>query len=731
VASFDLSRRVVGVIAGRRSKWIVLVIWLALLAGFGSFSGKLSSVTKDTASSYLPGSAESTRVLDILTKQGSSQGGSTVDVLYVRSRGLTDADRARAQAYQQRLTQLVPGQAPAALIPSKDGRALLVSANLPPETSNSTATQNLVNKLESMAAADRHGGLDVYVTGQAATTVDYVAGFSGVDTKVLVAALIVVTILLLLIYRSPFLWLLSLAVAGAGYAAAAVAVYFMGSGGGLVIDSQSTGVLAVLVLGAGTDYALLLIARYREELRRHEDQHVAMQEALLRAGPAILASAATVTIALLCLLVAQLNSERGLGPVGAVGIVAAFAAMTTLLPALLVAIGRGIFWPFTPSDASMDAEGHSARGRIADWIGRRPRMTWASAAACLLLLVLGLTQLTQGLRASDALRPASQSVLGQRELAAHYPAGYTSPTLVIVNPSAVATVSTAAASVKGVSTVLPSGDLGGQVVVPVILSDPPDSQAAQATVGRLRDAVRAVPNAGALVGGDTAVALDTKTGSIRDEQVVMPLVLIVILIVLALLLRALVAPLVLIATVVLTYLGALGASALLFAWVFHFPATDFTVSLLGFVFLIALGVDYNIFLMTRVREEVSSHGHAPGVRRGLSATGGVITSAGIVLAATFAVLTVLPLVGLAELGILVAVGVLLDTFVVRTVLVPAAVLELGWKTWWPGRLSQGDEPAPARSATTVQQPAEPDQVAGDVNPHEGDRVGAARPQGEP
>lgn len=412
-----LARRLVTFIAGKRSKWLVLAMWLAVLSGAGPLSGKLQGITKNDATSYLPAGAESTKVIAELSRSGSNQSQSTVDVLYVRSGGLTEADQSRVRADRQRLAQLFPTQPAATLIPSRDGAAALLSQTLPPDNGNSTTLHNTISELRTMARVNDPAGLAIDVTGQAAILSDFVDGFGKVDLTVLLAALAVVTILLLLIYRSPFLWLLPLLVAASGYTLAAAAVYLLGSRTGLVINSESAGILSVLVLGAGTDYALLLIARYREELRRHVDRHVAMQEALLRAGPAILASAATVTIGLLCLVVAELNSDRGLGPVAAVGIVSVFVAMTTLLPVLLVVMSRWVFWPFSPRYGSRSADEHSVWTRLAAGIARRPRRTWLATSAGLVLLGIGLTQLHQGLRTGDALRPAPDSVLGERQLA--------------------------------------------------------------------------------------------------------------------------------------------------------------------------------------------------------------------------------------------------------------------------------------------------------------------------
>jgi RND superfamily putative drug exporter len=674
---------------GRWTKWLVLAAWVLIFAGAGSLSGKLTGIENNKATSYLPASSESTKVYNRLTSPGASQGGSGVIVLYVREGGLTAADRDKVGRDRERLAGLAPGHQAGPVVPSRDGRAAFVGLTVP-QNIQSGPLESLLHEVRAAVGPEQQSGLQVLVTGPAAEVNDFVNGFTNIDTTVLLASVGVVAVLLLLTYRSPVLWLLPLLVVGVAYALAAAIVYLLSSRTGLLVNSESGGILPVLVFGAGTDYALLLIARYREELRRHADRHRAMAAALRRAGPAMLASSSTVALGLLCLLAAELSSNRGLGPVGAIGIACAFLAMTTLLPALLVVLGRWVFWPRVPRFGAAEPGELGLWGRVGLAISRGPRRVWVPSVVVLLLLVVGTSQLRLGLPQSDQLRPVPQSVAGQRLLARHYPAGSSDPAIVIARASARQAVADAAARTRGVASVLPGQPLGANVLIPVVLADQPDSAAAEGTIGRLRDAVHAVPGAGAMVGGNTAIALDTREASIRDWEVVVPLVLAVVLVVLALLLRSLVAPVLLVATVVLSYFAALGGAALLFGWPLGLPGTDYSVPLLGFVFLVALGVDYNIFLMTRVREEVSRLDHKTGVLIALAATGGVITSAGLVLAGTFSVLAVLPLVSLVELGILVAFGVLLDTFVVRTVVVPALVLDLGRRTWWPSRLTRGD-----------------------------------------
>ncbi|MGH2602720.1 MAG: MMPL family transporter, partial [Dehalococcoidia bacterium] len=525
------------------------------------------------------------------------------------------------------------------------------------------------------------------------------------------ATVSVVTILLLIIYRSPILWLLPLLTVGIASQFANAFVYFLAKYADVTVNGQSSGILTVLVFGAGTDYALLLLARYREELHNHEDKHEAMQLALRRAGPAIIASSATVMIGMLCLLAAELNSNRGLGPVAAAGIFSALLAMTTLLPALLVILGRWLFWPFVPRFGQHSRDELGIWTRVSNWVGRTTRPAWIGTVLLLVLLALGLTQIETGLTAAEQFTTTPESIEGQELIAAHFPAGASTPAYVIANASTAQEVTEAVQGIEGVATVeqpLTADDpASGEplAMIPVILIDDPSSGAAKETIERLRDVVHAVPDAGAIVGGDTAVALDISEASTRDERVIIPLVLLVVFIILMILLRAIVAPLLLMATVVLSFLAAIGASVLAFDWFFDYAGVDFGFLLFAFIFLVALGIDYNIFLMTRVHEEVAQHGHREGVLRGLSVTGGVITSAGIVLAATFAVLTVFPLVFLVELGVVIAFGVLLDTFLVRSILVPALALEIGPKTWWPSRLSRHDvaaqRPVEVGTATPV------------------------------
>jgi RND superfamily putative drug exporter len=487
--------------------------------------------------------------------------------------------------------------------------------------------------------------------------------------------------------------------AGAALAGSQAVVYLLAEHAGLVVNAQSAGILTVLVFGAGTDYALLLVARYREELRRHADRHEAMALALHRAGPAIIASAATVAIGMSILSFAEVNSTSGLGPVAAIGIVVGLLAMISLLPALLVICGRWLFWPVRPAYGSAEPTATGVWARLGNRIARRPRQVWIVTALVLGVMTLGLFQLNaNGLSTADQFTSRQPSVTGEEALSRHFPGGGGQPVTVIGNAAQAPQIRAAFEATEGISEVADPVVKEGLVLLDGTLQAAPDSPEAHRTVERVRAAVHAVPGADAQVGGMTAMVVDINEANKHDNRLIIPLVLLVVLVILAILLRAVVAPLILIATVVLSFGAALGVSALVFRHVFGFAGEDTSFPLYVFVFLVALGIDYNIFLMTRVREETHRHGTRKGALIGLAATGGVITSAGIVLAGTFAALGSLPLVAFAEIGFAVAFGVLLDTLVVRSVLVTALTLDLGRVMWWPSKLDRrptGHEPRPA------------------------------------
>ena len=692
-----------------RRRWFALglfVLWL-LVAGFaGPYSGRLADVQTNDNAAFLPKTAESTEVND-LQRRFIDQETTPGIIVWERESGITAADRALAtqQLAEVRAVPKVVSVTP--LIPSQDGRALQAVVQLAgTDGMELTDAANAVR--DEVQGSD---GLSAYLTGPAGLLADLIAAFEGIDSTLLLVTGAVVIVILLLVYRSPVLWIFPLLSVGFGYALAGGLVYLLANKDVLTLNGQSQGILTVLVFGAGTDYALLIIARFREELRRHEDKYDAMRAALRGAGPAILASGVTVILGLLCLLFSDLSSNKSLGPVAALGIAATMAAMLTLLPALLALAGRRAFWPFVPRYGSEATEAQGFWGRVARFVGRHARAVAVVVVLVLVGLSLGIGQLrVSGISQSESFTTTQESVTGQQALERHFPAGVGSPAVIIAREAAADQVLSVVKQTPGVSDAAflsaggggggePSGSgaprvEGGLVQIDATLASAPDSRAADDTVRQLRSAVHAIPGADAKVGGFSAINLDVSDASKRDRVVIIPIVLAVILVVLAVLLRALVAPLLLIVTVVLSFAATLGVCALVFNHVFHFAGADTAFPLFAFVFLVALGIDYNIFLMTRVREETLHIGTRPGVLRGLAVTGGVITSAGVVLAATFSVLGVLPLVFLAEIGFAVAFGVLLDTIVVRSLLVPALVYEVGRPVWWPSRLARRDEPDP-------------------------------------
>ncbi|HVI38601.1 MAG TPA: MMPL family transporter, partial [Gaiellales bacterium] len=503
--------------------------------------------------------------------------------------------------------------------------------------------------------------------GQAADSAEV---FAGIDGKLLFSTVIVVIVILLLTYRSPILWLLPVISAGVALTTAQGVIYLLAKNAGLTVNGQSQGILTVLVFGAGTDYALLLVARYREELRRHEDRHEAMAFALHRAAPAIVASALTVILGMLCLVVAEMNSTAGLGPVAAIGIGVGLLVMITLLPALLVITGRWIFWPQRPAFGTPEPTTTGFWSKVGTRIAPRPRAVWIGTALALGVCALGILQINaHGLSTQDSYTKDFDSVIGQRVLIDHGLADTGSPVMVVANAGQADAVRSAMTGIDGIGDPSPPIVKGDTALIQAQLESDPISQAAFDTVGDVRSAVHQVDGADALVGGGSAISSDIEKASAHDNRVIIPLVLIVVMIVLMVLLRAILSPLILIATVVLSFGASLGLSALFFRNVLGFAGADASLPLFVFVFLVALGIDYNIFLMTRVREETPQHGTRRASLIALGATGGVITSAGFVLAATFGVLATLPLVAFAEIGIAVALGVLLDTLIVRSVLV--------------------------------------------------------------
>ncbi|MFF7392847.1 MMPL family transporter [Streptomyces scabiei] len=705
-------------VCGRRAKWVVLGLWLVVLFVVAPFATKLTDAQDNDAASWLPGSAESTQVLEI--SEGFRPEQIPAVVVYARESGLTAEDRATIEADVRELKQLtahkIIGDQTRGPVYDRavDPRAAQVYV---PITMDEKGWERIAPAVDSIREDVGEGGdgLAVHITGPGGTSADFSEAFEGIDSTLLLSAMAVVIVMLLLTYRSPTLILVPLLAVIAALFTAQALIYLLAEHAGLTVNGQSAGILTVLVFGAGTDYALLLVARYREELRRHEDRHEAMALALHRAGPAVLASGATVVLSMLVLLAAEMNSTSGLGPVAAIGVAVALLAMMTLFPALLVIFGRWIFWPVIPHLGSPDPTERGVWARMGRRFSRRPRTVWVATAAALALCSLGLIQLrAEGISNADAFTGKPDSIVGQEVSARYFPAGSGDPLVIISNQEQAREVGRVVADTEGVvpdSLGLPPGTKPaheGRVLFEATMSDPADSEAAKETVERVRDAVHAVPDADAQVGGGTAALLDMDEATTHDNILIIPLVLVVVLLILCALLRALIAPLLLIGTVILSFAAALGISALAFRHLFDYAGESTDFPLFVFVFLVALGIDYNIFLTTRIREEATHQGTRKAVVTGLATTGAVITSAGLVLAGTFAALGTLPMVAFAEIGFAVALGVLLDTFVVRSVLVTALFLDVGPKVWWPHRLAREDGGAPPPPQEPVGSAAGPD-----------------------
>lgn len=687
---------------------VVLLLWLAVSAIGGPYFGRISQVASNDQTTFLPASAEATEVQRLLPPF-SGPGGPPAIVLLVRASGLTAEDRQYASDLAT-VASRVPGVAtasPPAL--SRDGQAIQFVA-VPNPTA---AVEEVVTAIRSRAATPPTG-LDVYVTGPAGFVADLTAAFSGIDGLLLGVAMAAVFLILLLVYRSPLLPVLVLGTAVFALSGSIVAVWWLAKAGILTINGQVQGILFILVIGAATDYSLLYVSRYREALRDVRTGWEATVLALRASAAPIVASGATVAAGLLSLLLSDLNSNKALGPVATIGIFLSLLASLTLLPALLLVFRRAAFWPLRPRFGSPHPVlvGEGVKGiwpRVGGAISRRPRAVWTICAVALIAGSTGLLGLrASGVAQSELILGASESRDGQTALGQHFPGGLGSPAIIIGPTADLTRLVSAATGTPGVRSVAvvvkghPRGTVDvtpetaartaqvattvdGRVALQATLDPAPDSTAAEQAVLHLRDRVRTVSPT-ALVGGATATVLDTNAAALRDRLVVIPVVLTVIVLILMLLLRSVVAAVLLVGTVILSFGAALGISSTIFNTIFNFPGADASVPLYAFVFLVALGVDYNIFLMTRVREEALRHGTRAGILRGLSATGGVISSAGIVLAATFAALAVLPILFLVQLAFLVAFGVLLDTLMVRSLLVPALSYDLGPRVWWPGRL---------------------------------------------
>jgi Predicted drug exporters of the RND superfamily len=702
----------------RTLRWLLpallVIVWLALAGLGGPVFGKITDVAENNQAAFLPESAESTQVSELTAPFAGSDDIPAI-VVAARDGGLTDADLEFLEEFTADAADLDGvGDELSPVLPAEDGDAAQIVVPIAGETADTVAE---LAELLSEAPS----GLEAYVTGPAGFTADLAAGFAGIDGLLLLVALGAVLVILVIVYRSPLLPLLVLGTSVFALCAALLVVFELAVADILTINGQVQGILFILVIGAATDYALLYVARYREALRDHEKRWDATWAAIKGSIEPILASGLTVIAGLLCLLLSDLSSNKALGPVAAIGIVFAMLAALTLLPALLLIAGRVAFWPRRPEFGSEHPKlaGSDAKGlwpRVGRLIATRTRLVWILSIVGLLVMSGGLALFkADGVAQSELVLGESTARDGQVLLGEHFPAGSGSPAVIVGDEDLMTELADAAAAfdevdgVEAVSDNSPTGAMpvgtdaepfpfptlveleptviDGQVMLRATLTVAPDSAEAQQLIRDLRVAVQEV-DPDAIVGGVTALALDTNDTAIHDRNLIIPVILVVILLILIVLLRSIVAPLVLILSVVLSFAAALGVSAVVFEWILGFPGADPAVPLYGFVFLVALGVDYNIFLMTRVREESLKFGTRQGMLRGLSVTGGVITSAGVVLAATFAALSVIPILFLVQLAFIVAFGVLLDTILVRSLLVPAVIYDLDHRSWWPSKLSR-------------------------------------------
>ena len=678
-------------ITGRTTSWIILVV--AVLVSGAIFALGSGAAGETSPGVGLPDSAESARVAALQEDLPAADSSAGLIVFSRDGAELTEADIAAITATTEPLAELsLDGFVPPPTI-SDDGTAAIVVVPLE-EEADVTAQADRAAELREIARTDLPDGLTALLTGPEGFAVDVAAVFKGADFTLLLTTVLVVAVLLLITCRSPWLWLVPLTVVGLADGLASIVATRIASLAGITLDASVTGILSVLVFGAGTNYALLLIARYRDELRVIEDRREAMAKALRGAGPAIIASGSTVVLSLLTLVFAQLTGNRALGIACAAGIVVAMLFALIVLPAALVLFGRRLFWPYVPKFGSEPTTERGVWFKLGTLVSRKPIAVAVVGALLLGGLALAVPTIKIGLAQTDRFTSVPEAVTGQEVIADAFSAGSGSPAAVIVNADYANDVAAKAGSLAGVDSAT-VGDSNGEITqVDVTLDAAAETPEAFAAIEELRSELHKIDDADALVGGLDAQALDVNTAQTQDQDLVIPLILALVFIVLVLLLRSLIAPILLLLTVVASFFASLGASWLLFETVSGFPAIDTNVVLFSFLFLVALGVDYNIFLVTRAREEAVEHGTRAGMIRALSATGGVITSAGILLAAVFAVLGVLPLITLTQIGIIVCIGVLLDTLLVRTVLVPALAFLAGERFWWPSKArsiaSRGD-----------------------------------------
>ena len=711
-------------VKGRKALWIAIVsilVWLSIGGFAGGAFSKISTVQENDNSAFLPDSAESTIAGEVLVKF-SSQDDQLFPALLLLLGDLNPATNAQAfervnQYSATLLSKTLPATGkplstyfaqgvPLTPIPSADGKAILINAQLDFAVADANIDgEPIFPKIiefirEDMEKEFTSAGITTHVTGPAGLFADLFEAFGSIDTRLLQTTLIVVAIILIVVYRSPVLWILPLFTAASALGIATMIVYYLAREDIIDLNGQTQGILDVLVLGAATDYALLLIARYREELHQHQSRFEAMKIALRGVVEPIIASGSTVIAGLMVLLLSDLSSNRGLGPVGSIGIASSMLAVLTLLPALLIIFGRWIFWPKIPRFGDVDEKLSGIWSKVGSLVDRRPKAVWISTALALLIFAgFSTTLKSDGLSQSEAFTTRTDSVIGLEKLGEHFPSGEGTPVEIVVDQADIASAAAAIGRVSNVASVVPLTNVDpvtqrptselkvvdGKVVLYATLKVAPDSAEGKESIPLIRQAAKQV-NPNILVGGQSAIGYDVDQSSRRDNRVIIPIVLLLIAVILGFLLRSILAAALLLGTVVLSFAATLGVCALVFDNVFGFAGTDAAFPLFAFIFLVALGIDYNIFLMTRVREESLKIGTRAGIIKGLTVTGGVITSAGIVLAATFGVLGILPLVFLAELGFAVAFGVLLDTIIVRSLLVPALVRVIGPKIWWPSKL---------------------------------------------
>ena len=711
-------------VMGRKPLWIAIVAiiaWLGITSIAGPTFGKLSTVQENDNAAFLPDNAESTLASKVTVKFSDSSNDQIPTLLVFLGDVDPKNNPAKMAAIQKYLdglgdeilpesgkpmsTYFVPGF-PIQAFPSEDGKAALVNIALSSDVAQDRIEEKpaltlIVDFLrEDLKKNFESQALTTHVTGFGGIFADLFGAFGSIDSTLLLTTLVVVSLILIVVYRSPLLWILPLFTAVTALSLAGTVVYYLAKAGTIDLNGQSQGILSVLVLGAATDYALLLIARYREELHHHESRFESMRIALRGVVEPIIASCSTVIAGLLVLLLSQLSGNRGLGPVGAIGIASAMVTVLTLLPALLVVFGRWIFWPKVPKFDDVDEQLSGTWAKIGAAVEKNPKRIWISTAVILTIFAgFSFTLKADGLANTEAFTARTDSVIGLEELGKHFPSGEGSPVEIVIKENDLVAVTNALGGIANVAFVEPVVDgqkipgaptppikvVEGKVLLNATLKVAPDSVEARNTIPTIREAVHKIDNE-ILVGGGTAVQYDTDVASRADNRLIIPIVLLIIGLILGLLLRSIAAAALLLLTVVLSFMATLGVCQLVFEHVFGFAGADASFPLFAFIFLVALGIDYNIFLMTRVREEAMKIGTRKGVVKGLTVTGGVITSAGIVLAATFAVLGVLPLVFLAELGFAVAFGVLLDTIIVRSLLVPALVHVIGPKVWWPSKL---------------------------------------------